>query len=368
MLQEYIHQLLYRYDLVIIPDFGGIIGRKKSAKYDKDTNIFSPPFKDISYNASILENDGLLVNYISIKKNISHNEALEFVQKEVNNWKNELRENKRLVLEHIGIFNLINNRIVFLPLLTKNFLPESYGLTSFIKEPVKSSVFNNDKQLKTNITVEDQFFFEEEFKEEPKKKPNNIFKYAAIAVVGLALFGGIAYFYNNHNSNKDENYQEASFTVKEDAPAVEVTDTTSTENINSAASTETTEPNNDGQTSTTTESNSTESNSTENTSNNSDNSQKNVAESTQKNNSTNSATDLINKKYQIVVGAFQNKDNADNKVSALIQEGYSAGISGQNSNGLYIVVIDGFDDFDSANAKLTEVREKYSSAWIYKKQ
>ncbi len=349
MLQTYIHKLLYRYDLVIIPDFGGIIGRKKSARYDKATHIFSPPFKDISFNGSLQESDGLLVNYIASDKKITHKEAFEFVQKEVNTWKEELQKNKRLVLEHIGIFSLVNERIIFQPLLTKNFLPESYGLNSFMKKTVKVKQPILDKQLKIN-NVEDQFFFEEEFKEEPKKSNNNILKYAAIAVVGLALFGGIAYYFNYlSTSKKTKDYQEASFVVKKDAPAVEVSDSTNVDNVTTASDSTATanEMNNTENTNTTSDTNVANDNESATTSSNSDN--------------------FSDKKYQIVVGAFQDKNNADNKVASLKNSGFNAGIAGQNSRGLYMVSLDGFDNFKEANTKLQEVRNQYANAWIYKK-
>ncbi len=361
MLQTYIHKLLYRYDLVIIPDFGGIIGRKKSARYDKATHIFSPPFKDISFNGSLQESDGLLVNYIASDKKITHKEAFEFVQKEVNTWKEELQKNKRLVLEHIGIFSLVNERIIFQPLLTKNFLPESYGLNSFMKKTVKVKQPILDKQLKIN-NVEDQFFFEEEFKEEPKKSNNNILKYAAIAVVGLAIFGGIAYYFNNlSTSKKTKDYQEASFVVKKDAPAVEVSDSTNINNVTTASdSTATANETNNA-------TDNSNQNETEKTNATDTNTSTNVA-STNKSATTSSNSDnFSDKKYQIVVGAFQDKNNADNKVASLKNSGFNAGIAGQNSRGLYMVSLDGFDNFEEANTKLQEVRNQYANAWIYKK-
>ena len=65
ILANYIKDLLYRYDCVIIPNFGGFITNKISAKFNVDSSCFYPPSKQIAFNSHLKGNDGLLANYIS---------------------------------------------------------------------------------------------------------------------------------------------------------------------------------------------------------------------------------------------------------------------------------------------------------------
>jgi len=47
---DYIEELLYRYNCVIVPGFGAFLTQLKSAEINKSTNTFLPPSKVISFN------------------------------------------------------------------------------------------------------------------------------------------------------------------------------------------------------------------------------------------------------------------------------------------------------------------------------
>ena len=68
---NYISDLLYRYNCIIIPNFGGFVTNKISAKIDEASNMLYPPKKQITFNSHLKENDGLLANYIATSENIS---------------------------------------------------------------------------------------------------------------------------------------------------------------------------------------------------------------------------------------------------------------------------------------------------------
>ena len=70
-LANYINDLLYRYDCVIVPDFGGFVTNRIGAKLNSDTHTFSPPTKQIAFNSHLKHNDGLLANYIASSEQIS---------------------------------------------------------------------------------------------------------------------------------------------------------------------------------------------------------------------------------------------------------------------------------------------------------
>ncbi|MBA6156756.1 HU-CCDC81 and SPOR domain-containing protein [Tenacibaculum sp. S7007] len=136
-LANYINDLLYRYDCVIVPNFGGFVTNKIGAKVNNFTHTFYPPKKQITFNAYLKHNDGLLANYIASNKNISFEEATNFIAEEVATWTKEL-ETKSIEVDSVGSLSLNEEQqIVFEPNASSNFLAESYGLTEVESPAVK---------------------------------------------------------------------------------------------------------------------------------------------------------------------------------------------------------------------------------------
>lgn len=128
-LANYINDLLYRYDCVIVPNFGGFITNKIGASIS-DTHTFSPPTKQISFNANLKHNDGLLANYVASIENISFEKATTFINTVVLKWQDEI-ENNAIEISAVGVLTLNEEKqIVFEPNTTSNFLTESFGLST----------------------------------------------------------------------------------------------------------------------------------------------------------------------------------------------------------------------------------------------
>ena len=87
----YISDLLYRYDCVIVPDFGGFVTNTISAKVNHFSHTFYPPTKQITFNAHLKNNDGLLANYIASSQKISFEEASVKIAALVSNWNTQLQ-------------------------------------------------------------------------------------------------------------------------------------------------------------------------------------------------------------------------------------------------------------------------------------
>ena len=116
ILANYINDLLYRYDCVIVPDFGGFITNRIGAKVNKFTHTFTPPTKQISFNNLLKHNDGLLANYIASSENISFEKASTAISLSVIRWKNEL-QSKSVEIQNLGSLSLTDNKkIIFEPL------------------------------------------------------------------------------------------------------------------------------------------------------------------------------------------------------------------------------------------------------------
>ena len=112
-LADYINDLLYRYDCVIVPSFGGFVTNKIGAKFDK--NVIYPPKKQVTFNAYLQHNDGLLANYIASTEKISFEKATEKIAEEVNAWKNQLETGTITVAKVGALTRNEERRLLFEP-------------------------------------------------------------------------------------------------------------------------------------------------------------------------------------------------------------------------------------------------------------
>ena len=339
-LERYIADLLYRHDLVIIPGFGALIGRRKPARIDRDTYIFSPPYKDLSFNVQLRQNDGLLVNYISNVTGMSYAGSLEAINETIQEWHKTLHDEKRLKLDQIGIFNLVDDKILFLPLTTKNYLPEAYGLTTFVLKPLVSQPVKTElKKPETKIITKPENITESEKPagkqnvEQEKKLPVKIavvtqanesgndykfWKYVAVFVAGLGIFtAGIGLLKQTNGIENDTVYQKATFVLKQDFPPVKII------------------------------------------THHSENAVKSVIKK---------VPATPDEKYFIISGAFRNKANAEKKIKMLKNAGYPAKIVGRNKFGLWMVAYQGFVSHDEAVQTLSNIKKQEPGAWIYTKK
>ena len=187
-LATYINDLLYRYDCVIVPDFGGFVTNRIGAKANNFTHTFTPPTKQVAFNSLLKHNDGLLANYIASAENISFEKASTAISLSVIKWQNEL-QSKSVEIDNLGVLSLNEEKqIVFEPNTSVNYLTESFGLAI-----VESSAISRYKQQVKPLTPVLE-------KEEKKGIPAFI-KYAATAAILLTLgFAG----YNGYQQNEQK--------------------------------------------------------------------------------------------------------------------------------------------------------------------
>lgn len=137
-LDKHISDLLFRYDCVIVPDFGGFLANYQPAKINSRTHTFSPPGKKVSFNKNLSSNDGLLANHIVQEYGGSYENALLSIRNCVNDYQKELQSGKRILIENVGVLYLdANKSILFEPISTVNFLSDSFGLEKFHATPIK---------------------------------------------------------------------------------------------------------------------------------------------------------------------------------------------------------------------------------------
>jgi len=135
----YIKELLFKHDCVILPDFGGFIGNYTPADINHSTSTFSPPVKAISFNRNLNNNDGLLLGWISERREIGYADARRVVEEFTEGLKARLSKGERVNFDHIGHFQ--NNKegiLQFEPDRESNYLLDSYGMSSFNRQPVEN--------------------------------------------------------------------------------------------------------------------------------------------------------------------------------------------------------------------------------------
>jgi len=136
-LQGRIAELMYDHDCVIVPGFGGFIANYKAAFIHPRVQLVSPPSKQLSFNRSLKRNDGLLANYIAEKEGVAYESALDFIDRTVKSYENELRSGNRLELSKIGILYFDREmKLRFIPDEETNFLKSSFGLPVLSLDPI----------------------------------------------------------------------------------------------------------------------------------------------------------------------------------------------------------------------------------------
>ena len=171
-LSKYISDLLYRYECVIVPGFGGFVSNTISSTVNHFTHTFNPPTKKLGFNSQLKNNDGLLANYIAAAENISFEQAVSKIDIIVSQWQASL-QNEKLLLNAIGTLDLNKeNKIVFEPLESTNYLASSFGLDSFQSPSIKRLEY---KQKVTQLKIS-----------ENRKSPAYL-KYAATVAAFLTI-------------------------------------------------------------------------------------------------------------------------------------------------------------------------------------
>ena len=171
-LSKYISDLLYRYECVIVPGFGGFVSNTISSTVNHFTHTFTPPTKKLSFNSQLKNNDGLLANYVASSENISFEQAINKIELKVATWERSL-QNENIQLNAIGILSLNKeNKVIFEPIENTNYLATSFGLASFQSPTVKRLEY---KQKITQLETT-----------EHRKSPSYL-KYAAAVAVFLTI-------------------------------------------------------------------------------------------------------------------------------------------------------------------------------------
>lgn len=321
-LETYISDLLYRYECVIVPDFGAFLTQPVSAKVHESTNAFYPPKKVVSFNEQIKNNDGLLANYIADIEKVPYETAVKKIAKRTKAFKSFLIQGETLTFENIGDM-LLNKegKIMFEPSDHLNYLPDAFGLSHYVSPSVSRELYKEEVEaleevVPIAITPEKRASVTSDNVEKDSNTKRPYLKYAAVALIALTLGGfGASKFYVDQieehnqlaqeeaNDELEQKIQQATFVIDNPLPAVSL-------NVEKQSGS-----------------------------------------------------------YHIVGGAFRVKENSERKVRQLKRKGYKARTIGKNKYGLHEVVYSSYDNRSDALKALREVRNNHNrDAWLLVKK
>lgn len=121
----YISDLLYRYDCVIVPNFGGFVSRRIGATRRGDN--LKPPYKQLTFNCYLKEDDGLLANRIANSKDCSYEQAVQIIEAQVGLWNNRLKK-QPIFIRGVGVLrSMPSGYLEFTPQARINYLMDSFG-------------------------------------------------------------------------------------------------------------------------------------------------------------------------------------------------------------------------------------------------
>jgi len=138
---EHISTLLYKHNLLTIPEFGSFVSKYVPAIADLDHNRLSPPSKKITFKNDLTDDDGILNDYIAKKENISLSKVKEQTRIFVQSCQEILKAKEPLLWPKIGKFELdAKNNIIFEPDENANYLLDAFGLSTIKPQPIKKII------------------------------------------------------------------------------------------------------------------------------------------------------------------------------------------------------------------------------------
>lgn len=307
-IEEYISELLFEHDCVIIPDFGGFIGNYSPSQIDPVKHLLEPPRKKILFNKGLTQNDGLLANHLCKREKISYSQALNEISKAVKNYQSAIKQSKRASLDNIGVlYTDEQGNLLFQQDEKINYLPGSFGLSAFYHLPAVKDGAEESKVVELY-----------------PKKINHVRTYAAAAAIGAVIASAfwislnqnrLGIDYSSFNIAGKKDIRQYSFTQREPLPA--------TPNVKDSTAIALPKP---------------------------------------------ITSNIETGNYHIIAGCFRSKENAETLIKRMQGQNMNAAIIGTTLNGLYMVGYGKFNTREEAETNVANFRKNFEAdAWVFEK-
>jgi nucleoid DNA-binding protein len=177
---QYISELLYRHDCVIVPGFGGFVANPVSAAIHPVSHSFSPPGKEIMFNPALTTNDGILANHIAARENITYAHAVHEIHNFVSEIRTSLDNGNKVGITKVGTIYLDEQKNYnFKPDKETNYMLSSFGLSGFTSPAIQREGI--EKRI-------EKVFSESKVFRSERKKQNVFAKVAIISIPAAAVF------------------------------------------------------------------------------------------------------------------------------------------------------------------------------------
>lgn len=152
---EAISDLLFVRDTVVVPGLGAFVNKPCPAKVSSETNCFTMPSCQISFDARLREDNDVIIKYLINDIGISENEAKRMLFHFVSDCFNTLRSGQKVHLKDIGSLSFgPENELVFEQEQTANYNTDSFGLSDFVLEPITLEKSEKIEILEDNVETE----------------------------------------------------------------------------------------------------------------------------------------------------------------------------------------------------------------------
>jgi len=157
--------LLYKHNCVILPGFGAFLLREKVAERNEVAKYALPKQKVVTFNKQIVNNDGLVANYLSTVYNCSYESGLAKIEEYTTTLWDVLKTKRNAEVAEIGTFYYTqDDKLVFVPYHSVNFDTASYGLPKLRLKTLE----NNKVVAPVKITPEEKTVVIQKTTENPR--------------------------------------------------------------------------------------------------------------------------------------------------------------------------------------------------------
>jgi nucleoid DNA-binding protein len=228
-LGNYIQQLLPENETVIIPGFGAFISEYQPAQIDEPSGKITPPSKTVIFNSNIKNNDGLLVNEVSRREQISVQDALKRIEETREEIFYQLDKGEKVTIENTGtLFYDENRKIQFEYSGEMNLMPDTFGLeTTSLKDGSKEKAEEKSEQpapeAKKPEPVESGIPREPQSAEPPGKKKKG---WIWLLLLLIPLIAAGVYFLQKEKEEPQKPVEVKIRPVEKEEQPVQIADTT----------------------------------------------------------------------------------------------------------------------------------------------
>jgi CCDC81-like prokaryotic HU domain 1/CCDC81-like prokaryotic HU domain 2 len=229
--EDDIKELMYEASSIVIPGLGAFQGKYKAASTDGIQGNIAPPSLDITFDPNVVINDGVLVDCLKKKYQISTQTAQKAIDAFTDNANVTFEKHELVIIPEVGrLYRDFTNKIQFLP-DTTNFNIDTFGLpvaqfypvsrTNTEKTAAVEAIFGEAEppaQKGTFPETTDNIPFpnltEENLPIAPTPAWRKYIPYATVGVLALLILA----IYNNSQSKREASFKAAQESIKINVP------------------------------------------------------------------------------------------------------------------------------------------------------